>query len=323
MPSITLPNGPLPAIPPGGIPATPVAMPPALPLPLPVNTVPNQPVSIGSLNLPSLNGQQFVATATGTNMQSPALPSSNGGQPWQGVAPPEQSGQRIQGFLDELLNSGNPYLVNAGRRGLETAGQRGLSNSSIAAGASTRSAIEAAQPILNNIAQLNSEREGMNFSGSQNDANRQTQVLLDREGRAFQGEQAGLDRTQGVNNALLGASLDQQKMATGNYYDQSNALLGSQLQRNTAAQDFEFRKSLQADSVAQQDWLANNSFSREFNAALSLVPIQNASQLQNYMMQAAINQPEVFTPTVMSGMQNFFNNNFLALMQSYFPEGAS
>lgn len=369
LPATALPTGAMPTIPPGGIAPYPVQY------PAPTGTaqppVPQQPVSLASLNLPSVNGQQFVAQANGTNQTSPAIPTANWQQPtgatsapWNGVSPvqpiaggvfadPAQSGQRVQTYLDDLLNSGNPYLTNAARRGLETANARGMMNSSVAAGASTRSAIEAAQPILNEIMGLNNAREGMqftsgenaadrnlqaglqaqnlNFEGEQNkmqrdltatlqregwgfeaaqaEAQRQTQVMMDRENRAFSGEQNALDRTQGVNNALLGSELNLRNLQAQSFYNQQNA-----------QQDYDFRRAMQSDSVAQQDWLSNQNFSREFNAGIAMLPIQNASQLHNAMMQAALEQPEVYTPEVLSGFSNFFNNQFLAQMQMYFPE---
>lgn len=361
-------SGPMPTVPPGGLDPYPLAPPPPTggynpPLEL--------PPQLQQLQLPGLSGQQYVAQAYGTNNQSPAIPSA---APWQGVPintggwnpvnpvqsgpggmveDPTQSGQRVQGFLNDLLNSGNPYLTNAARRGLETAGTRGLLNSSIAAGSSTRSAIEAAQPILNEIMGLNNAREGMRFTGGENaaqrqlqadmqaqglnfegqqnqlqreltanlqqqgwgfeaaqaEAQRQLQAMLSREGLAFQGEQAQLNRTQDVNNMMLNSELGLRNMAASSFYNQQNA-----------QQDFNFRRALQSDSVAQQDWLTNQNFSREFNAGLAMLPIQNASQLHNYMMQAALEQPEVFTPEILSGFSNFFNNQFLAQMQMYFPQ---
>ena len=71
-------------------------------------------------------------------------------------APTEQ--QNMQGAIDnmmqvqgQVLNSDNPYIENARRMGLEHASNRGLLNSSIAAGASQRAAIEASQPIAQSI----------------------------------------------------------------------------------------------------------------------------------------------------------------------------
>lgn len=84
--------------------------------------------------------------------------------------------------MNNLLDSESRYIQNARRRGLEQANNRGMLNSSIAAGASERSAIEAAQPILNNIMGLTSQRESQ--------ANQSLEAQRDRQ---FQSEFALLD----------------------------------------------------------------------------------------------------------------------------------
>lgn len=345
-----MPNGPMPTIPPGGIPSTPV---PA-----------TNPQANGiSLSLPGINGQNYVATAnpyTGTG----APPSTGGWTPVQApdtpgftpspvpgvgggwnVPAPSTAINTVQDFLGNLLNSGNPYMENAARRGLEVAGARGLLNSSIASGSAQRSAIEAAQPLLNEAMQTFNARENMkftqgenaadraqqerlqvleqNFQGNENAAqrkltaelqalginadmannmaNRMLQLQMQREGNAFTSEQNQLNRTQNVNDMLLQNELGLQNMTAENF----------------------FRQQMQADATMQQDWLNSQSFSRQFNSALSMIPISNAADLNNYLMQAAISEPEVYTPEVLSGMSSFFNNNLLALLQQYFPNGAT
>ena len=52
-----------------------------------------------------------------------------------------------EGRMSGLLSSGSPYLAAARARGIDFAGQRGLLNTSMAAGAAEKSAIEAAFPI--------------------------------------------------------------------------------------------------------------------------------------------------------------------------------
>lgn len=84
--------------------------------------------------------------------------------------------------INNLLSSDSRYIQNARQRGLEQANSRGMLNSSIAAGASERSAIEAAQPILNNIMGLTSQRESQANQSLESQRNRQFQsefALLD------------------------------------------------------------------------------------------------------------------------------------------------
>lgn len=283
--------------------------------------------------------QQVVAPNVGSYQQqtAPTL-----GQGWQ-VPDQFASVNTVQDFMGNLLNSGNPYMSNAARRGLESAASRGLLNSSIASGAAQRSAIEAAQPLLSEAMDTLNAREGMkftqgensldrlaqerlqtltqNFQGSQQDldrrlqaelqamginaeqasttANRALQLQMSRENNAFSAEQAALDRTQNVNDKLLSNELNLQNMTAENF----------------------FRQQMAADNTMQQDWLASQNFSRDFNAALSMVPIKNASDLNNYLMKAALDDPEVYTPEVLSGLSQFFNQNLTALMSQYLPEG--
>lgn len=208
-------------------------------------------------------------------------------------------GQTVQDMLDFFING--QYADNARRRGIEQANARGLMNSSIAGGQAERAALEAVQPFVS---------EGMNLLGA-------------REGRAFQGQENQLDRIQNVNNMILNSNLQERQAAIQQAYEQGNMALAAQLQRDSAQQDYEFRRALQGDSVMQQDWLSSNAFSREFNAGLAMMPVNSAMDMFGRLMQAGIDDPEVFTPQYMSGMSNFFNQYMQAILAQYFPNGIS
>lgn len=222
----------------------------------------NAPVQQGgvvpSFTLPALDGSSYVAQATGN-------PAGQQQSPYQVVTD----------NMNRLLSGDSPYIQNARLRGTEMAQNRGLRNSSIAAGASERAAIEGAQPILNEIQSLTRQREQL----------------------GFQGEQAALDRLQGVNNRILEAEI---------------ASRNAQL-------DFQFRRTLQGDAALQQDWLSSQNFTREFNAQLATLPLTNAASLSNLIAQYALENPEVYTPEVISGMQSFFTGSLIATLQQYFP----
>lgn len=254
-PPVTIPSGP-------AIPTTPV-QPPVVAQP-PVT--PQTPVT-PPITLPALDGNQFVANPTA-------------GAPGQGA------GLTVQDYLAELLDDNSSYIRNAAQRGLEVANSRGLLNSSIAAGASTRAATEAAMPILDQIMGLHGQREGL----------------------AFQGEQNQLNRIQGVNDALLGSAIGERRL-------QAEA----QAQANAAKQDFEFRRTLQGDAAAQQDWLRSREFADEFNAGLAMLPVTSSIGMLQALQQYAMNDPEVYTPEIMSGITTFFNNNMMSLLDTYFP----
>jgi hypothetical protein len=141
------------------------------------------------------------------------------------------------------------------------------------------------------------QAQGFSFEDAQNAVN-----------RAFQGQQAGLDRAQGVNNTLLQSQLAERM-----------AQLNAGINANAAQQDFEFRRTLQSDAATQQDWLATNQFNNQFNANLSLIPVSNSMQMLQALSQYALEDPETFTPEVMSGFTTFFNNNMVNLLNQYFP----
>lgn len=214
-----------------------------------------------------------VAPATGGNapMQSGASPQSPpppnsapsmGGnapvsqnpfptvqQPQQVYQPNMSAGQVVQDYMNELLNENSGYIQSARRSGIEQAANRGLINSSIAAGNSQRAAIDAAQPILNQITNLHNQREQLAFTGEQNQMDRDQQITMAR--------------------------------------------------------------------VA--DWAANNQFNREYNGQLSLLPIKNITDLNAQLTQAAIDNPEIFPPEVVSGLGEFFGTNLLSMLRQWFP----
>lgn len=85
-----------------------------------------------------------------------------GGMPQARPSIPRQptGASQVMGSLDEILNSNSPYIQQARQRGLETAATRGGINSSIAAGASERAAIDAAAPLAQQAVQL--DQAGVN-----------------------------------------------------------------------------------------------------------------------------------------------------------------
>lgn len=69
-----------------------------------------------------------------------------------------------------------------------------------------------------------------------------------------------------------------------------------------------------------QNWLNDQTFQREFNAQLSLLPITSAANLSQMLVQYAMDKPEVWTPDVVDGVSNFFNQSFFNILQQYFPQ---
>lgn len=233
-------------------------------------------------------GQPATMTATGTPVP---------GQPMAPQTPQFAPTQVVQQTLDQFIGSNSPYMRNAQLRGLEQANQRGMLNSSISAGAAQRAAMETAMPLVDQSLGLQRQREGYAFQGEQAGLDRSFQAQQQDVQRQFQASQADIDRTIQVRESQLNRDFQ-----------------GSQAEADRA-----FRSQLQSDSVTQQDWLASQAYTREFNGQLSLMPIQSAYQLNGAIQQYALENPEIYTPDIISGMTNFFQQNMMSILATYFP----
>lgn len=138
-------------------------------------------------------------------------------------------GQSLQGMLDP----NSAYIQNARRRGMELANQRGGINSTIAAGASERAAMEAAAPLV----------------------------------------------TQEVN-----------------------------IQQNREAE-------------LANEWASQNNFSRSMLGSFAGTAFQNSAQMLSQIQQYALEDPELYTPEVTSGLSNFFSQNMNDIMGRFFKNG--
>lgn len=259
----------------------------------------------------AINGNQFVAQPQGGNPgQGPGagtvvqnLWNQAGGSNYSTPAL-DSSTNIVNNTMSGILNPSNPYIDSARRAGLEHAAARGGLNSSIAAGASQRAAIDAAMPMFQQAMGLTGQREAQDFQGQQADQQRAlqrtqlaTNMQQQREQLGFQGQQAGLDRVQQVNNQLL----------------------QQQLRERQTQLDFENTRALQGDRVAQENWLADQNYTRQFNGNLAMLPISNALQMSQAIMNYAMENPEVYSPEVISGLNNFFTGNMVSILQQYFP----
>lgn len=189
--------------------------------------------------------------------------------------PVQDPNKIVQDSIASFEDRGSAFMTNAQRRGLEQAASRGLGNSSIAAGAAQRAALESITPFVNQSVDFSKQREQNQFASQQNQLNQALDLQKQREGLAFQGEQAQIDR--------------------------------------------DLKGKLQQDAVYQQDWLADRNFTRELNGLISQLPIQNAFAMQQLIAKYALENPEVYTPQVTSGLTNFFQNNMSSILKQYFP----
>lgn len=102
------------------------------------------------------------------SLQQMAQYPAMAGQPATTAAPPGAMVQMPQQFapaqvagdtMNAIVDPRSAYIQNARRRGMEFAQSRGGLNTSIAAGAAERAAIEAAQPLASQAMQLQGQRE--------------------------------------------------------------------------------------------------------------------------------------------------------------------
>lgn len=251
----------------------------------------------------------------------------------------------------QILNSDNQYIQNARMRGGELANSRGMLNGSIAAGASQRAAVEASQPIFqqatdwmrereaaeraalmqsrNQAFSLDSQRDQNQFTAGQQAIADASNRITQRENNAFQANESQLARTQSVNNALLNSQIQDNAARLGYNLDSmsrleqaqlQNTLQNNQIYAQAAAneRDALLRNQLQRDTTLQQDWLASQQWTREFNGTLAMLPIKNASDMYSQIAKYALEQPDVYTPDVISGFTNFFRNDFQAALNQLF-----
>lgn len=86
---------------------------------------------------------------------------------------------QVMSSLDQVLSSDSPYIRNARQRGIEYAGSRGGVNSSIAAGASERSALEGAMPLV---------QQGLEIDQAAQNVQYENWLSQQNFGRALQGQ---------------------------------------------------------------------------------------------------------------------------------------
>jgi hypothetical protein len=287
----------------GNDPAQPVVYPP-MSTPLPPTPYP-QTTMFPSTQLPP---QQVPVMNTGGNQPPILAPNGN-----TGIVPPNMNtGGNLPPLSQTALSlpalNGQQYVATqqngtGPNMGADQTVQNTLANLLDRNNPYIARARQAAMDQAGQRGLMNSSIAAGNAEGAAIDAvlpfvQQSLGIQQQREQNAFTGNENLLSRTQGVNNALL----------------------AGELQQRQTAYDYNFRNQLQSNQVMQQDWLNNNEFSRNFNATLSLLPVNNAFDMAKTIQAYAAENPEVYTPTVISGMTNFFNQNMLAIMQQYFPD---
>lgn len=230
----------------------------AIPMPKPVvtsqpGTAP-PPTSTGPFQ--SVGGSpQTPVRGTGGNGMPQLVPTSPfttspQGNVNQGTYQPTLDEATIlNNYLGQITSTNSALMRNAKTSGIEAAASAGLQNSSIAAGAAQRAALDFAVPLAQTAMDTFNTRETRQWTAGQNQLDRDQQITM----------------------------------------------------------------------VKLNDWLNNESFMREWNANLAMYPITNTTALLNKISEQALQNPQVYTPDVISGLQQFFTTSYLDVLSRYFP----
>jgi hypothetical protein len=161
---------------------------------------------------------------------NPLVPQANMlGGPFQMTQAPfagRDYNSMLQTSLESFMNPNSQYIQNARQQGAQYAQQRGGINSSIAAGASEKAALDAAAPLAQ----------------------------------------------QAVSNQL----------------GQEQAQLSN--------------------------WMDTQGFNRQMNS----MPYTSSMNMLNAVSAAGLQDPQLYTPSVISGFTNFFNKNMNDMIKNYF-----
>jgi hypothetical protein len=134
----------------------------------------------------------------------------------------------VQTSLESFMNPNSQLMRQAAQQGRNLAAERGGINSSIAAGASQRAALESAVPLA---------------------------------------------------QTAVGAQLNQEQ-------------------------------------AKLEDWVATQGFNRQMAAA----PFQSSLAMLNKVSEYSLQDPQLYTPSVVSGFNNFFNQNMNDVLGRYFGQ---
>lgn len=191
--------------------------------------------------------------------------------------------------LNNMLSSNSTYMRNAQREGLERAAERGGLNSSIAAGLSQREAIRAAAPIAQADAGFTQDRFMAGYGAQLED------VL------------AGNNMNRTMTRDSLLADLDSRRINQEADLQGQRDVRLSNLARQERQFDANLTEQARDNETSRAAWLNNQTLlSTEYTRALGDSRRAGLDFLSS-LGQAFIDDPEVYSPEVVSGMSNFFN----------------
>ena len=177
----------------------------------------------------ALDNRPFFAGTLGQGGTPLAAPQTQAPVPLYGSNFRDPN-QMVQDAMGAALDPNSSYIQNARRRGLEVAATRGGINSSIAAGASERAAIDAAAPLAQQALGIEAQRE----------------------------------------------------------------------------------------AVAAEGWMSQNNFNRAMMGQYQQAAFTNSLNMLQMVQQYALEDPELYTPDVVNGLSEFFQQNMSSTIGRYF-----
>lgn len=292
--TVTPPNGPIPTVPPGGIAPTPVPAPVPAPLPVaPVVTppvagpnpnwqqnvqrpagqsLPPLPVTPSAPNIPPAS--QAISYGAGgplgTNPNIGNNPPVAGlgaasvgdfrgvfGEGDRGAVTRTVQGNELSGNqLNDLIRGNSQYIQNARLAANEQSAERGMLMSSVAAGASQRAAIDAAQPLAMQQADAYGRTASENMNAQNADAQADQGQFRDMGardialraqmedaslGRQFQGSLANNEQAWRSGESYLDRQFQQGENSQNRNFQSSERAAGQNWQSGESAYDRAFR----------------------------------------------------------------------------------
>jgi hypothetical protein len=191
--------------------------------------------------------------------------------------------------LNNMLSSNSTYMRNAQREGLDRAAERGGLNASIAAGLSQREAIRAAAPIAQADAGFTQDR------------------FMAGYGAQLEDTLAGNNSARTMTRDSLLADLDSRRINQEADLQGQRDVRLSNLARQERQFDANLTEQARDNDTSRAAWLNNQTMlSTEYTRALGDSRRAGLDFLTS-LGQAFIDDPEVYSPEVVSGMSNFFN----------------
>lgn len=243
----------------------------------------------------------------------------------------------VENRLVNMLGRGSAFTKQAEMGAMRQAADRGLGNSSIAAGAGRKAAIESALPIASQDAATYAQAQGQNLDalnsnlmqerdianrmlqGSRDnqtqldlsdrnaaiaEADRRNRLLLQRENLAFTGEQNQYDRQQQFD--VMGLDYSLRDMFANNQ-------LGRDLTATGA--EYEWRDRFANNQAARDNWLNDESFNRDIYGFAFRNALEQDNAVLNTQLNSAAGFFDMLNSYAMDNPDIFNSENYTQVMQ--------